>query len=95
MACGVALADWYVAEALRLARAGRASPALLKAKELLTWLQTQGEDVEFRSILQRGPSGTRLKSEAEAALAILKAHGWIREISDQPRKLRVVTDSNG
>jgi hypothetical protein len=90
MECGVALADWYVAEALRLAKAGRTDPKLAKAQEMLGWLQAQKGDVVFRDILRFGPGGLRLKSEAEAALRILESHGWVEEVSRKPRVLRVV-----
>jgi hypothetical protein len=86
---GAALADWYLLEALRLAHAGRADPRLLKAQELLAWLQRQDGDVSLRTILQFGPGSLRHKHAAEAALTILVRHGWVREISRTPRKLRV------
>jgi hypothetical protein len=90
MECGVALVDWYLAEALRLARAGRTDPKLLKAQELLGWLQAQKGDVLFRDILQFGPGSLRLKSEAEAALNTLESHGWVREVPSRPKVLHVV-----
>src|SRR5262245_57223256 len=61
MSGGIALADWYVAEALRPARAVRTDARLVRAQELLVWLQGRDGDVAFRTVLQKGPYALRLK----------------------------------
>ena len=80
------LADWYVAEALRLHQAGRADPKLRRAGALLDWLQHRDEsEIAFRTILQFGPGWLRTKVAAEEAIGILCTHGWLRETSAKPR----------
>ena len=91
MASAVILAEWYLDEAARLQSACRTNAALLKAQALLDWLRMQGStEVSFSDVLQLGPSATRIKKKAEAALEILKAHGWIEEVSSRPRTVRVL-----
>jgi Protein of unknown function (DUF3987) len=91
MAGAIELTDWYVNEACRLQQGGLIDPTLLIAKSLLEWLQAQNtETVTFREILQFGPSQLRTKTSADAALAILAAHGWISEVSARPRTVKVV-----
>ena len=91
MACALTLADWYVAEAVRLQRAARTDARLIRAKGLLDWLQGRGEPViAFRDVLQLGPSATRSKAAADEALKILTDHGWIEEASARPRQIRLL-----
>jgi hypothetical protein len=90
MGAATTLADWYLAEALRLQRGARTNPKLVAADTLLTWLQARGTlDVEFRDILQLGPSPFRTKQAAEETIAVLAAHGWITETSARPRRFRI------
>jgi hypothetical protein len=42
--------------------------------------------------MQFGPSLLRTKKAAEAALSALIDHGWITEISERPRKVRLVRE---
>jgi len=91
MQCGVALADWYVAEALRLQQASRTDGRLLRAADLLSWLQGHDENqIGFREILRLGPNAVRTKEAAESAIDILVKHGWVVEISKRPRLLRII-----
>ncbi len=95
MARGVALTYWYLTEANRLQRASRTDAKLLRAQGLLDWLRARGDDeVEFRDVLRLGPSPTRTKDAAEAALATLRAHGWIEEPSGRPRRVRLLHDED-
>jgi Protein of unknown function (DUF3987) len=90
------IADWYVAEAARLQQAGMINPRLRRAASLLEWLHSQPRaEANFREILRSGPSQTRLKANAEDALAILAAHGWIVEISERPRVIRAFAAEAG
>ena len=83
--------DWYLGEALRLKAASRTDPKLLLAAKLLEWIQGQpGGQVPFSNILQFGPNATRTKQAAIEAVAILKDHGWIIEVSARPRVIKVV-----
>lgn len=90
MSCGIGLADWYLTESLRLARASRTDARLLRAKGLLDWLHERcAGEIEFREILRTGPNSVRTKAAAEEALSILNAHGWVRETSTRPRRFAV------
>jgi hypothetical protein len=86
MAGAIALADWYVFEALRLQQSGTADPRLRRAAALLEWIQAQPDrKTPLREILQYGPNQTRTKADADEALATLTAHGWVAEASARPR----------
>jgi hypothetical protein len=86
----IGVINWYLKEAVRLHDGRKTDPDLIKAETLRTWLLHQpSEDTPFRDILQLGPNATRTKKEAEAALAILNAHGWITQVSSRPRLIRV------
>jgi len=87
---GIVLADWYVAETLRLHAAGRTDPKLKVAQRLLDWLHARNEEeISFRDIIKFGPGSVCTKAEADAALTILVQHGWVTEVSSRPRLLRV------
>lgn len=63
MRCGIALADWYLREALRLAHAARLDPKLARAQALLDWLRSRDRpEIGFRDILQLGPTASRSRS---------------------------------
>jgi len=90
ISCGIGLADWYLTEALRLARSSRTDGRLLRAKALLDWLHERSEaEIGFREIVQFGPNSVRTKVAAEEALSILVSHGWLREISQRPRRFSI------
>lgn len=90
MANAIALMDWYVGEAQRLQRAARTDPRLVRARQLLDWLQTQEAEVDFRKILRLGPAATRTKQEADDAMSILIEHGWVIETSRRPRCVKLL-----
>lgn len=84
----VALMRWYLGEAARLQAGARTDARLTRAAKMLAWLQARGRDpVDFRDILNGGPSGMRTKAEAEDALAVLINHNWVAEVSKRPRRL--------
>ncbi len=94
MSCALLLADWYVNEAVRLQQAGRTDPKLLAAQQLLDWMQgLEVEEINFREILQCGPSGLRTKRAAEQALKTLIDHAWVQDLPTRPRKLRLVREA--
>ena len=85
----VALADFYVSEAVRLAQASRTDPRLIRAQALLDWIGDRRADtLAFRDMVQLGPSALRTKAAMEESVAILIAHGWLEEASPRPRRLR-------
>jgi hypothetical protein len=96
MTSALALADWYVAEAVRLQRAARTDPRLIRAQQLLEWMRERHSDViDFRDVVRLGPSALRTKTAADEAFAVLAAHGWIEEVSARPRRVRLVKDAAG
>ncbi len=91
MANALVLVQWYLDEAVRLQQACRTDSGLLRAQALLDWLSSREDrDVPFSDVMRLGPSGTRIKKDAEAAIETLKAHGWIEEASARPRVIRVL-----
>jgi hypothetical protein len=89
----IAITEWYVGEAMRLARASRTDPRLLQAQQLLDWLRGRDQDVtDFREIMRLGPVPVRTKVEADQAVSILVTHGWLVEISARPRRFRLVRE---
>ena len=92
MRCAIALVDWYIAEALRLQGAARTDPRLMRAHQLLQWMQQQSDPlIPFRDILRLGPSATRTKSAAEEALRILAEHGWVAEEKGRSHRVRLLS----
>ena len=92
MNLAVTLADWYVAEALRLQHMARTDPKLLQAQRLLDWLGKRPAAItDFRDIMNLGPNSVRTKAEAEKSVAVLADHGWVQEVSRRPRRLQLLT----
>jgi hypothetical protein len=90
MGNAVTLASWYLDETARLQQGCRTEIGLTRAQALLTWLLDRGGEVRFADVLQFGPAATRTKKEADAAIEVLKAHGWVEEVSQRPRILHVL-----
>jgi Protein of unknown function (DUF3987) len=94
MAAGIALAQHYVAEALRLFEASRVSDDLRLAQMLLTWLLGPWKEdlVSLPNIYREGPNSIRDKTTAAKLVAILEDHGWLdreksgAEIAGQHRR---------
>jgi Protein of unknown function (DUF3987) len=79
MEAGIALAQHYAAEAMRLFGASRVSADLREAQQLLTWLQTSWQEhlVSLPDIYRRGPNAIREAERARRAVTILAEHGWL------------------
>jgi hypothetical protein len=89
----IRLTDWYIVEALRLQRAARTDPRLLRARQLLDWIIERGEGlINFRDVIRLGPGQTRTKAAAEEAVTILVNHGWLVEVSGRPRRFRLLSE---
>ena len=94
LAAGIALAQHYVAEALRLFEASHVSDVLRQAQQLLSWLLGSWNEafVSLPDIYQRGPNAIRDKTSAARLVAILEDHGWLikensgAEIAGQHRR---------
>lgn len=93
MGCAVELVSFYVGEALRLQAAGRTNPRLLLAQRLLDWLKGTGDrSVSFRDIITYGPGPLRTKDAADAAVAILVSHGWVKDEQRRPRTIEMTEE---
>jgi hypothetical protein len=78
MACGIALAQHYAAELLRLQGSASVSPDLRLAQRLLGWWQDQpGGVCHLAQIYQRGPSALRDAGTARRIINVLASHGWV------------------
>jgi hypothetical protein len=76
---GIALAQHYAAEAMRLFGTSRVSGELLEAEQLRAWLLTGWCEsrVSLPDIYQYGPNSIRDKRRAHRAVSILEDHGWL------------------
>jgi Protein of unknown function (DUF3987) len=76
---GIALAQHYAAEAMRLFGASRVSGELHEAQRLLTWLLTAWPKpwISLPDIYQLGPNSIRDKASARRAVTILSDHGYL------------------
>jgi Protein of unknown function (DUF3987) len=76
---GIALAEHYAAEALRLFAASQVAAELTKAQELLRWLvmEWEGDIVGLPEIYQRGPNFVRDMKAARALVSLLENHGHL------------------
>jgi hypothetical protein len=82
LASGIALAQHYAAEALRLFEGGLVSPDLAMAQKLLAWLTgVWGEAmISLPDVYRNGPRAIRDKATASRVVAILDDHGWLARI---------------
>jgi len=68
-------------EALRLFDAGSARPEILRAEQLLHWLETSGPNlISLPDVYQRGPSVFRESKTALEAIQLLEEHGWLEPV---------------
>jgi hypothetical protein len=79
MKAGIALAEFYLSEALRLFDAAVADPELVVAEATLAWLQ-QYEVVHLAQVYQCGPNAVRDAKTARRILTILEEHGWLSRL---------------
>ena len=79
MEAGIALARFYLAEALRLFHASATEPDLVLAEKLLTWAQPH-EVIYLRQVYQFGPNSIRDAKTARRIVSILVEHGWLVRI---------------
>jgi hypothetical protein len=79
---GMALAEFYKAEALRLFEAGMTDPDLALAERALTFIKGRGGPVSLRCIYTHGPNAAREKATAERIMKVLEDHRQIEMVSD-------------
>ena len=78
MAAGIALAQHYAAEALRLFEGSRISVELQLAQKLLDWLIGRNQPlIALRDMYLFGPNAIRDKQTAIKVVSILEDHGWL------------------
>jgi hypothetical protein len=79
MEAGIALAEHYATEAMRLFGASQVNSDLYLAQRLLDWLHHRWaeEMVSLPDIYQKGPNAIRDKDTAAKMVAILEDHGWV------------------
>lgn len=76
---GIALARFYLSEALRLSDAATVSQEIDRAEALRRWLRESWPhpDVMVRDVVRLGPNALRESPRARAALTLLDRHGWL------------------
>ena len=79
MICAITLAEYYLSEAIRLARVSTISAETLAAEKLRKWLleRWDQEFILLRDIVRLGPNALRESKTARAAIATLENHGWL------------------
>lgn len=79
MADAIALAQFYLSEASRLASAATVSAEIDKAEAVRKWLLESWphSEVMTRDVVRLGPNPLRESPKARAALGILEKHGWL------------------
>ena len=78
MACGIALAQYYGGEMLRLSGGASVPPDLRLAARLLAWWQDRPDPrCHLAMIYQRGLNAIRDASVARRIVGILEEHGWV------------------
>ena len=79
MADAIALAQFYLSEASRLASAANISVGIDNAEALRKWILEiwPHPEIVVADVLQRGPNPLRESPKAQAALAVLEKHGWL------------------
>jgi len=78
---GIALAQHYAMEALRLFDAGSARPEILPAEQLLDWLNSRdGELISLPDVYQFGPNAFRDAKTALDAIYVLEDHGSLEAV---------------
>jgi hypothetical protein len=86
----VTLMDWYIEETFRFLGTVAPSKELKIADKLLKWINDWPTgSVTMREILWRGPSESRIKVVASAALATLLDHNLIEKTIGRTRHIKV------
>jgi hypothetical protein len=83
MVRGITLAKHYASEAVRLNEMALINTQLVKAEELLGWLQNEWTEpaVSLPDIYQLGPGSIRDATAAATLVGILIAHGWMEPVN--------------
>jgi hypothetical protein len=84
LARGIALAEYYASEALRLHDATRIGVELKEAEKLRQWLAAKWDQphVTVQSLQRYGPGSMREKAGIERLLNVLADHNWLRQVTN-------------
>jgi len=79
MSNGIALADWYLAEAVRLKDGAAVAADVQKAERLCVWLTERWPEdfVSVTDIVQSGAANIKSAKEARALIPHLASNGWL------------------
>jgi hypothetical protein len=82
---GIALAEHFVSEALRLFGVSRVNADVLLAQRLLTWLLNQWTEpnISLPDIYQRGPNAIGDQATARRLVGILEEHRRLVRLSEE------------
>jgi hypothetical protein len=91
---GIALAEHYAGEALRIFEFSRAKPDLILARRLLDWMHQNWKEpaISLPDIYQRSLNAISDKATAAKLVAVLVDHGWLLPysggavVAGKPRK---------
>jgi Protein of unknown function (DUF3987) len=84
----IALARWYLNEALRITETGILRPEIVAATELLGWLRDHPQHRTKRALLQNAPNRMRGKANLDPLLRILVDHNLIAMPKRRPIHVR-------
>ena len=73
----IAVARWYLTEALRITETGVLRPEIVDAIELLKWLREHPQHRTKRALLQNAPNRMRGKAKLDPLLRILADHNLV------------------
>jgi hypothetical protein len=82
MGGGIALAQFYLKEALRIYRISQIDAELVLAQRVLDWLQRHWDEpcVSLPDLYQYGPNPVHDQATAHAVVGVLVSHGWLKQV---------------
>jgi hypothetical protein len=81
MLAGIKIADYFLAELIRLAEMAPGDEAASKALAIARWLHSRGGTFPTRMFGRQGPKGLRRVGDRKDAMNLLEAAGWLRSDS--------------
>lgn len=78
---GIAIAQYYIGEALRLFHSSSDDQELLTAQKVLDWGKQQGGTIALVDLYQSGPNAVRNKEKATRMMQILEEHNLAERIT--------------
>ena len=79
MRSGISLANYFLAEIIRLSDLLPATEDIDKAKAIASWLKSQGGRADTRELSRRGPKSCRKRESRTEAMKVLIDANWLRE----------------